>query len=146
MGTGMEKYKEIIGHEHHVSTKHPRMSTLDRAAQFAPFAALTGYDSVIAETGRETSQKAELDEMQLLRLNKALMTIQERLTERPEVRITMFVPDKRKKGGRYTVIEGKVRNLDHGEKTLILCDDSRIPLKDLLSVVLHSDCVVDRNS
>lgn len=128
---GIEKYMGIIDHEHHVSQRHPRMSRLDRAAQFAPFAALTGYDSVIAETGRETTQRAELDEMQLLRLNEAMRTIQERLPERPMVRITRFVPDARKEGGSYEVLEGRVRNIDHSAGMLVLADGRSVPLEDV---------------
>lgn len=133
---GMDKYMEIIGHEHHVSVRHPRMSALDRAAQFAPFAALTGYESVIAETGRQTQERIELDDMQLLQLNRAMMVIQEKLAERPMVRLARFVPDARKKGGCYTVQEGKVRNIDHASGTMVLCDGSSIPLSDLYRIDL----------
>lgn len=133
---GMEKYMGIIDHEHHVSQRHPRMSLMDRAAQFAPFAALTGYDSVIAETGRETSDRAELDEMQIFRLDAAMRSIQENLAARPYVRLTRFVPDSRKNGGRYEVIEGSVRNIDQSIGTLVLTDDRAIPLRDIFDMEL----------
>lgn len=136
---GIEKYKDIIDHEHHVSSRHPRMSALDRAAQFAPFAALTGYDSVIAETGRQTHDRVELDEMQILSLNEAMACIQERLPNRPKVRLTRFVPDSRKKGGSYQTLEGRVRNIDHTAGTMILYDGSSIPLKDLTQLTVCPD-------
>ena len=131
---GIEKYMEIIGHGHHVSQRHPRMSRKERAAQFAPFAALTGYDSVIAETGRETSIRTELDEMQLLSLNEAMATIRERLSEHPMVRIRRFVPDSRKDGGSYEDLEGSIRNIDQSEGTLVLRDGKNVPLKDICSI------------
>lgn len=136
---GIEKYLGIIDHEHHVSSRHPRMSALDRAAQFAPFAALTGYDSVIHEIGRPTQEKMELDEMQMLHLNEAMMTIEGRLSERPRVSLTRFVPDTRKKGGSYESLEGRVRNIDHGNGTMVLCDGSSIPLRDLTQLTVCPD-------
>lgn len=136
---GIEKYKAIIDHKHHVSSRHPRMSALDRAAQFAPFAALTGYDSVIAETGRQTQDRVELDEMQILGLNEAMAGILERLSDRPKVRLTRFVPDSRKKGGSYQTLEGRVRNIDLAAGTMILCDGTSIPLRDLTRLTVCPD-------
>ena len=133
---GLEKYMGIIDHEHHVSPRHPKMSIMERAAQFAPFAALTGYDSVIAETGRETNERLELDEMQVLRLDEAMRDILEALPERPRVRLTRFVPDSRKSGGSYVAVEGNVRNVDFSAGTLILTDDRAIPLRDICDLVL----------
>lgn len=141
---GIEKYEAIIGHEHHVSTRHQRMSALDRAAQFAPFAALTGYESVIEETGRQTQERVDLDEMQMQNLNEAMMTIQERLSERPKVSLTRFVPDSRKKGGSYEDMEGRVRNIDHAAGTMILCDGSIIPLRNLTHITLSPELEQDQ--
>lgn len=136
---GMEKYMGIIDHEHHVSLRHPRMSMMERAAQFAPFAALTGYDSVIAETGRETNERVELDEMQVLRLDEVMRDILDALPERPHVRLTRFVPDPRKEGGSYVAVEGNVRNVDFAAGTMVLTDDRAIPLRDICDLRILED-------
>ena len=93
------KYGDIINLPHPTSLNHPRMSLHDRAAQFSPFAALTGHHTAIAETGRLTDQRIELDESEIARVDAALQHLQELLPERPTVSITYFVPDERKSGG-----------------------------------------------
>ena len=98
---GTHDYDDIINLPHHVSTRHPQMSMYDRAAQFSPFAALTGYDDAIQETGRLTEQKIELDEETLEKLDERFQILQEHLGEQPEVRFTYFKPDERKEGGAY---------------------------------------------
>ena len=95
----MSEYDDIIHLPHHVSRIHPQMSMEDRAAQFSPFAALTGYDAAIVETARLTAQRVELDEYERQALNKKLQFISEHLNEHPKVSITCFVPDARKEGG-----------------------------------------------
>ena len=92
----MDRYIGIIEHEHHVSARHPRMSMPDRAAQFAPFAALTGYDDVISETGRRTDAREEMDEVTARQLDAMLADIMEHLPEKPEVTLTVFEKDRRK--------------------------------------------------
>ena len=94
-----KKYSDIIDLPHHVSTKHPHMSPEDRAAQFSPFAALTGYDDAIRETGRLTERRVELDDEELARLDEKFHILQEHLEEQPVVRFTYFKPDMRKEGG-----------------------------------------------
>lgn len=130
------RYESIIGLEHHTSSRHRRMSALDRAAQFAPFAALTGYEAVIAETGRQTSDREELDEEQLLKLDTAMYELQERLSERPHATFVRFLRDERKSGGRYVTVEGKVRNIDMERQAVILSDDTAIPFDDIYDITL----------
>lgn len=133
---GIEKYKDIIEHPHHVSLRHPRMSELDRAAQFAPFAALTGYDDVIIETGRLTDSEKELDEQRAEHLNAALNRLLEHLPERPHAKITFFEKDSRKKGGRYRSIEGSVRVIDSVRRELQFVSGEVIPLDDIHEIFL----------
>lgn len=130
------KYDDIIGLEYKGPQRHPRMSIHERAAQFAPFAALTGYDDVIAETGRLTGSKIELDEEQRASLNAVLQTIRGRLLERPEVLLTYFRPDSRKAGGTYLRIKGHVRNIDEASRLVVLADGPSIPIDDLFSIFL----------
>ena len=96
-----EKYSDIINLPHPESRTHPRMPRSDRAAQFAPFAALTGYDDAVAEAGRLTSSKIELDENELERLDRALAYLTEHQAAHPAVTVTYFVPDDKKSGGAY---------------------------------------------
>lgn len=95
------KYDEIMGRPHHVSKTRPQMPMSDRAAQFAPFAALTGYDSAIKETGRLTDEKIELDEEALTALDMKYQLLMDAFDDAPEVTITFFQPDERKAGGKY---------------------------------------------
>ena len=128
------KYDEIINFPHHVSKTRPQMPMSDRAAQFSPFAALTGYDSAIRETGRLTDEKIDLDEESLNALNVRYQMFTDALEERPEVRITYFKPDERKAGGAYVTITGAVRKIDDFEQTIIMQDGTRIPMGDVLSL------------
>lgn len=128
------KYDEIINFPHHVSKTRPQMPMSDRAAQFSPFAALTGYDSAIKETGRLTDEKIDLDEESLTALNMRYQMLTDALEERPEVRITYFKPDERKAGGAYVTTAGAVRKIDDFEQTIIMQDGTRIPMDDVLSL------------
>lgn len=128
------KYDEIINFPHHVSKTRPQMPMSDRAAQFSPFAALTGYDSAIRETGRLTDEKIDLDEESLNALNVRYQMLTDALEERPEVRITYFKPDERKAGGAYVTTAGAVRKIDDFEQTIIMQDGTRIPMGDVLSL------------
>ena len=113
------------------------MPLRDRAAQFAPFAALTGYDAAIRETARLTDRRIELDDEMIRLLNQQLHLICERIAEKPEAEITFFVPDKRKEGGRYVTVRGRVRRFDSFEETLILTDKRKIRLDDVLEIRLE---------
>ncbi len=128
------RYDDLLNLPHPVSQKHPRMSAHDRAAQFSPFAALTGHSAAMEETARLTDQKLEPGEVRLEELNKNLQTIQMHIREQPAVQITFFVPDTRKSGGEYRTVQGRVRRIDEGAQLLILADDTRIPLDDILTL------------
>jgi uncharacterized protein (UPF0248 family) len=108
------------------------MARLDRAAQFAPFAALSGYEDEIAETGRLTDTAAELMEGQAEQIDRGLRYIQDRLRQRPEITVTYFVPDERKSGGAYRTVTGCVRKMKEQERQLLLCDDTVIPFHAIL--------------
>ena len=125
------KYDEIMGLPHHVSKTRPQMPMSDRAAQFAPFAALTGYDSAIKETGRLTDERIELDEDALTALNVKYQFLMDALDEEPEIKITYFKPDERKAGGEYVSAIGAVKKVDDFERLITMQDGTRIPMDDV---------------
>lgn len=122
------RYDEIMELPHHVSKTRPQMPLSDRAAQFAPFAALTGYDSAIKETGRLTDERIELDEEALTALNRKYQLLIEALDDAPEVTIIYFQPDERKAGGQYVSATGTVKKVDTFGRRILLQDGTRIPL------------------
>ena len=128
------KYDDIIHMEHPVSGKHGRMSTVDRGAQFSPFAALVGYDAAIRETARLTEERTELTEGKKAELDETLRLIEENLVNEPEVSITYFRPDQRKLGGAYVTVTGRVKKLDPYEKTIHLRDDLVIPVEEITHI------------
>ena len=127
-------YADIIDLPHHVSRNHPQMPLRDRAAQFAPFAALTGYEAVVGETARLTDQKRELDAQETEELNRQLAAVIEHLSERPEVTVEYFVPDERKAGGAYVTVTGRVRHVSLPEKILVLEDGTVIRIEDVVAM------------
>lgn len=127
-------YQEIIDLPHHVSKTHQQMPMSDRAAQFSPFAALTGYNSAIRETGRLTEERIELDEEALMALNMRYQLLIDSLKECPEVRITYFKPDERKSGGAYLTITGVVKKVDDYKRLITMQDGMIIPLDDVLMI------------
>ena len=129
-----EKYSDIINLPHPDPRTRPRMSLSDRAAQFAPFAALTGYDDAITEEGRLTSSKIELDENELERLDRALTYLTEHRSQRPSVTVTYFVPDEKKSGGAYISREGAFKAVDRDRRLILLTDGSAIPIPDVLTL------------
>lgn len=128
------KYADIINLPHHVSKTRPQMPIADRAAQFSPFAALTGYDSAIEETGRLTDSFIELDESRKAVLNEKLQSMLKNIKEQPEVAITYFQPDEKKNGGSYINISGMVKKIDNFEKCVILADTTKIPMKYIFEI------------
>ena len=128
------KYDEIMGLPHHVSKTRPQMPMSDRAAQFAPFAALTGYDAAIKETGRLTDKRIELDVEALSALDMKYQLLMEALDEAPEVTITYFQPDERKAGGKYVSAVGAVKKIDDFERRITMQDGAKIPMDDVLSI------------
>ena len=132
----MSRYDDIINIPRWNPKSHPRMSEYDRAAQFAPFAALTGYDAMVSETARLTDAKADLDEEQMLALNETLADIMDRINEHPRVLVTWFRKDARKQGGAYLKTEGAVQNVEPANRLVILKDGSRIPMDDIAAITL----------
>lgn len=128
------EYDDIIHLPHPVSSKRPQMPMSDRAVQFSPFAALTGYDEAIQETGRLTEQKIELDEEALQELNERFNILQEHLYEQPEVRFIYFKPDAQKDGGAYLTVTGVVRKIKLYEREILLQDGTIIPVDDILKM------------
>ena len=128
------KYDEIMGLPHHVSRTRPQIPMSDRAAQFAPFTALTGYDSAIKETGRLTDEKIELNEEALTALDMKYQFLMDALDDAPEVTITYFQPDERKAGGKYVSAVGVVRKVDDFERRITMQDGAKIQMDDVLSI------------
>lgn len=128
------KYDDIINIPHHVSKTRPQMSIHDRAAQFAPFAALTGHGEAIKETERLTDGQVELDESEIMLINEKLKMVCEKISEHPEVAVTYFVPDERKAGGKYITVEGAVKKIDVYRRELVLMDETRIELGDVVEI------------
>lgn len=128
------KYQSIINMKHPTSIKHPRMSRIQRAAQFAPFAALTGHDDAIQETARLTDKKIELDEEQLVMLNEKLQIISELKHLEEPVKIIYFVKDSKKAGGKYQEKIGIIKRIDEIERKIIFQDKSYIDIDDILEI------------
>ena len=126
-----EKYEDIINLPHHVSKKHPQMLLRDRAAQFSPFAALTGHKATINETARLTDEKQILSEDVIAKLNEQLNFIKENISTNPIVTITYFVPDDRKSGGAYISNTGVVKKINEYNHTVILTDKTVIPIEQI---------------
>ena len=130
----MGNYDDIINLPHHVSTKHPRMSATDRAAQFSPFAALTGHEAAIAETARLTDARPILDESRKMELNDRLQIILEHISLKPETAITYFVPDEKKAGGSYQQVLGTVKKFNETGHTIVMENGTVIPVNDILEI------------
>ncbi len=121
-------YKDIINLPHPDSKTRPRMTIYNRAAQFSPFAALTGYEEAVKETARYTNEKAELSEYQIATLNDKLNIALEKKSSTPLLSITYFKPDIRKQGGEYITLTGVIRKIDEINHSLLLEDGVEIPL------------------
>lgn len=131
---GSHRYDDIIHLPRHVSPTHPQMARSDRAAQFAPFAALTGHEAAIKETARLTDEKVTLDENARALLDEKLRMVQEMPEGRREVTVTYFLPDEKKNGGHYVSVTGKVRKIDGYRQSVIMTDGSRIPVDDIIEI------------
>lgn len=132
-----DNYQDIINNPHHISKTRKRMAQIDRAAQFAPFAALTGYGAAISETARLTDMQTELDERAKETLNIKLNLIKEHIKEHPTVTITYFVPDSKKDGGAYVDHIGNVRVIDEYTQAVIMTDRTTILIDEICDI--HSE-------
>lgn len=130
----MGYYDDIINLPHHESTKHPRMSALNRAAQFSPFAALTGHEAAILETARLTNARLELDEDKKEELDERMQIIRDHISLEPDVSITYFVPDSKKEGGSYLQVIGAVKKLDDIEHKILMQNGTIIPINDIYEI------------
>ena len=130
----MGKYDDIIHLPHHVSATRPHMPVLDRAAQFMPFRALTGYEDAVQETARLTDEKVELTEDEKAILDAKLQRLAEAISAQPRVAVTCFQPDKRKAGGAYVNVTGQLKKIDDHEGTIILTGGERIRIEDILDI------------
>lgn len=131
-----DQYDDIIHLPHHVSSTRPRMSAIDRAAQFSPFAALTGYDTSIKESARLTDARIELDDSQKEEIGEKLRLVTGQLDA--EIKITYFLPDTKKTGGKYVLAAGAVKKVDEYERMIIMGDGKQIPIDEVVDV----DCDV----
>ena len=130
----MNEYDDIINLPHHQSSKRPHMSNYQRAAQFAPFAALTGYDAAIDETARLTDKKLELSDEQADHLNVQIQRIVENIADKPQVEITYFVPDNHKSGGEYVTVTGCVRRFDDSNREIVFVDGMTVAIDDVYMI------------
>ena len=127
-------YEDIVNLPHHVSHTRPQMPLRDRAAQFAPFAALTGYGEAIDETARHTEERRELDENERAVLDNRLNFLAARLEQQPQVEIEHFVPDRRKDGGEYVRTTGRLAAISVSARTLVLADGTAIAIDDITAI------------
>ena len=132
----MGKYDDIIDLPHHVSERHPQMPAMDRAAQFSPFAALTGHRDMITEAERLTEKKIELEEGEQQEIMIRLQILLGKIKEKPEAAVTYFVPDEKKSGGSYRTVCGAVIKVDGDKKQVVMENGTEIPMEDICKVFL----------
>ncbi len=128
------QYDDIINLEHHKSKKHPPMSLYARSSQFAPFAALTGYEELVTETARETDEKIELDDEFKKILDEKIQILSEQIKKHPQIKFTYFIPDSLKNGGSYVNIDGIVKKIDFYNQNILLEDKTTIPINDIIDI------------
>ena len=129
-----EDYSDIINLPHHVSHNHPQKPMMARAAQFAPFAALTGYDTVIHETARQTDKQVELEEYDNERLNRIFSELMDSLEEHPMVTVSYFKPDEHKAGGAYVTVTGQLKKVDTYEQLMVMENGTAIPIGNIMDL------------
>ena len=128
------KYDDIINLEHHVSTKHSRMSLENRSAQFAPFSALTGYEEAVKEEARVTESRIDIDEEAKIEVNEKLNYIMKHLDKNIIVSVTYFEKDKKKQGGSYKTIKGIIKKIDNSRKTIEMQTGEIIKIEELKKI------------
>jgi hypothetical protein len=131
----MRDYDDIMGFSRPQYPDLPPMSIHDRSAPFSPFAALVGYEDAVEETARLTDARREMLEDEIAELNRQLGELTERLSERPKIRVTYFIPDKKKDGGRYASKIGNARTIDQYKNAIVFTDGEAVAIKDMYSVV-----------
>lgn len=128
------QYDDIINLPHHVSSVRTQMSLHDRAAQFLPFAALTGFEDAIQETGRMTQERISLSEGSIESLNEKLHILSKEIGSYPKITVTYFVPDEKKKGGAYDTVEGCVKRIDEYKHMIVMSDGTEILMEDVIEI------------
>ncbi len=136
---GSKKYDDIIELPHHVSTRHPQMSLHDRAAQFSPFAALTGHDAAIRETARLTEQRHAPGEDYAELLDQKLQQLRHSLGEAPKITVRYFEPDAHKAGGSYITVSGRLKKIDEQRRLLVLEGQTEIPVDQITGLDLNPE-------
>lgn len=134
MNNKPDDYSDMLYLPQHTSLSHPRMSRIDRAAQFSPFAALVGYDAAVEETARETEGEIYLDEDRKEELNMRLQVLLSHISEHPQASITYFLPDSRKAGGSYPTVTGAVKRIDLATRMIFLVNGTLIPIDNIVEV------------
>ena len=134
----MGKYDDIINLPNYEPKNHKRMSMYARAAQFAPFAALTGYEDSVKETARVTNKRIEIDDEVKAILDWKLQEIQEDIFKEPIVTITYFVPDIKKSGGKYVTVTGNVKKVDEFKQVIILDKNKEIPISEVIEILVDN--------
>ena len=134
MKESIEKYQDIINMPHHVSRTHPQMSRYERAAQFAPFAALSGYEDIIKEEGRLTDNRIEINEEAKFVLDRKMQVLMNAISKKPFVSITYFVPDARKSGGEYVTTGDNIKKIDILKQLLVTQKDIIIPIREIVDM------------
>lgn len=136
----INKYDDIINLPRHISKKHPQMSVEERAAQFAPFAALVGYEDEVEETARITEKRIELNEEEKKILDMKLQMLNEQIKVQiyPNITIMYFIPDLKKDGGKYIKVSGVIKKIDEFKQLIILDDKTEIPIKDIIKILGES--------
>ncbi len=129
-----DQYEDIINLPHPTSSKHPQMSLYNRAAQFSPFAALTGHSASIQEVARLTEERIFLEEDELIRLNERIKKIIENIETHPEIQVIYFVPDERKSGGSYQKFYGKVKRIDEVQRQIVFKDNTVIAIDSIIEI------------
>lgn len=128
------QYDDIINLPHHISNKHPQMSLYARSAQFAPFAALTGYEEAVKETARETNERIDIEDELKSILDGKLEIILEQIKNHPEISITYFIADTKKDGGEYVTVTGLVKKVDLYNQYIYLVDNTEIPINEIIDI------------
>lgn len=128
------QYDDIINLPHHISKKHPQMSLYARSAQFAPFAAFTGYEEAVKETARETNERIDIEDELKSILDGKLQIILEQIKNHPEISITYFIADSKKNGGEYVTVTGLVKKVDLYNQYIYLIDYTEIPINEIIDI------------
>lgn len=129
-----DTYEDIINLEHHTSKKHPNMSITDRAAQFSPFAALTGHEEALKETERLTDYKIELEDELKDRLDEKIKIIIDKIEQKPEITITYYIPDEKKSGGKYAEETGCIVKIDSINGNIYMDNGKKIKVEDIIDL------------